>query len=376
MIYWLILFAFLVASLYALFFFYATIEWLKTRELFVLTKYHPVKFSIIIPFRNEAINLVKCIESILEQHYDRDRFEIICVNDHSSDGGEFLLQTYEKEYEFIKLIQNIGWGKKQAIEAGIDISRHNHIITVDADTLRNKSWLVAMASMFNYKGIRVVAGGILMIPIKPKPFHFFQTMDYCGSIALSIVAMRKNWFRNGSGGNLAFTKDVYYRYKESNSDEGIASGDDVFLLHHAFKEDPKSVLFPKSKDLLAFTGTEPNWNSFIQQRSRWAGKTFQYKEKTMMFIWALIWIANILIPFVLIGALTGSDIMIQLLCFMIMTKFMADFIFLRTVTNYFDKSFFKYFFIAELYHVSYVIIVGINAILGIKFTWKGDKLKR
>ena len=255
------------------------------------------------------------------------------------------------------------------------IQQHNHIITVDADTLRNKSWLVAMASMFNYKGMRVVAGGVLMIPIKPKPFHFFQTMDYSGAIALSIVAMRKNWFRNGSGGNLAFTKDVYYRYKESNNDEGIASGDDVFLLHHAFKEDPKSVLFPKSKDLLAFTGTEPDWKSFIRQRSRWAGKTFQYKEKTMMVIWALIWISNISIIFVLLGALTGSSIMIQLLFFIIMTKFMADFIFLRTVTNYFDKSFFKYFFIAELYHVSYVIIVGINAILGIKFMWKGDKLK-
>jgi len=165
------------------------------------------------------------------------------------------------------------------------------------------------------------------------------------------------------------------RYKESNNDEGIASGDDVFLLHHAFKEDPKSVLFPKSKDLLAFTGTEPDWKSFIRQRSRWAGKTFQYKEKTMMVIWALIWISNISIIFVLLGALTGSSIMIQLLFFIIMTKFMADFIFLRTVTNYFDKSFFKYFFIAELYHVSYVIIVGINAILGIKFMWKGDKLK-
>lgn len=375
MIFYYIIFAFVIASLYAIFFFYLTIEWLKTRELFVLPGYKPVKFSIIIPFKNEADHLKLCLDSILGQNYDPDNFEIICVNDHSEDDGPALVSVFCENNSNVILVNNDLAGKKNAIRTGIAKAKYNHIITTDADTSRNKTWLAAFASMFNYKGIKVVAGSVLMIPRSMSPIHFFQAMDYCGSMAMSVVAMRKRWFRNGSGANMAFTKDVYLGYSISTIDREIASGDDVFLLQYAHGEDPKSVLFPKIRDLTVFTSTEPDWKSFLIQRTRWASKSFAYKEWAMTFLWAFIWMANLSIPVTAILAIGSDVLMVQLLAFSVMTKLLADFIFLKTVTNYYDKTFFKYFFIASLYHLNYVIIVGINALFRKTFYWKGAKIK-
>jgi len=365
-----------VASLYALFFFYATIEWLKTREFSVLPNYNVVKFSIIIPFRNEVESLKICIQSILEQHYSTDDYEIILVNDHSDDGSELIPDQYFPEHSNIILLDNKGSGKKEAILTGIKESKYAHIITVDADTSRGRSWLASFASMFNYKGVQVVAGGVLMVPLKSNPFHHFQSMDYCGMMALSMIAMRKHWFRNGSGGNLGFTKDVYAKYLNAEVDKDIHSGDDVFLLHQTYQKGKDNVIFPKSKEILAYTFTEKTWKSFMAQRSRWAAKSFNYKEYAMTLIWAFIWIANLLIPTLFIFSIIYGGVFIQLLTYSLGTKLLADLIFLKSATNYFDKGFFKYFFIAELYHLSYVILVGINALLGRKFEWKGTKIKR
>ena len=376
MTYWFLLLAFLIASVYALFFFYATIEWLKTREFTVLEKFNVVKFSIIIPFKDELNNLEICIKSILAQNYPEDSFEILLADDHSSDGSELVALDYASKYSNIKYVINSGQGKKSAISTAIVQSSHHHLITTDADTSRNNKWLASFATMFNYKGVRVVAGGVMMIPRKNSAFHYFQSMDYSGMMALSMVAMRKGWFRNGSGGNLGFTKDVYFNYVLAQGDQNVVSGDDVFLLQSAFKEGQNTVIFPKSRDIISFTHTEQDWKDFIQQRSRWAGKSFKYTELAMTFIWALVWCSSILIPVLFGLSIAFGGIYIQLFAFNLMTKLLADLVFLKSSTNYFDKSFFRYFFIAEFYHVSYVILVGINAILGRKFEWKGTKYKR
>ncbi len=374
MIFYYIIFAFVIASLYAIFFFYLTIEWLKTRELHVLPNFNLVKFSIIIPFKNESSNIRICLDSIIRQNYPSDHYEIICVNDYSIDDGSSIIETYTKQYSNIILINNDLNGKKEALREGIAIAKFNHIITTDADTTRQKSWLAAYASMFNYKGIKVVAGPVIMVPKAIAPIHYLQALDYCGSMALSIVAMRKHWFRNGSGANLAFTKDVYLSYIINTIDKNISSGDDVFLLQHAYKEHRNSILFPKIKDLAAFTPTEPDWRSFLKQRSRWASKSFAYKEWNMTLLWSFIWIANLLLPITAILSIGSSVLLVQLLAFSVMTKLIADYIFLKSATNYYDKTFFKYFFIAELYHLNYVIIVGFNTLFRKTFDWKGSKI--
>ena len=95
------------------------------------------------------------------------------------------------------------------------------------------------------------------------------------------------------------------------------------------------------------------------------------KRTVIVGIFIFIGLAFLIAGILAIGS---SAVLVQLLAFAVLSKFLSDFIFLKTVTNYFDKSFFKYFFIGELYHLNYVIIVGLNALFRKTFAWKGRKI--
>ncbi|RYD83643.1 MAG: glycosyltransferase, partial [Sphingobacteriales bacterium] len=102
-----------------------------------------LKFSIIIPARNEENNIVNCVEDIINQQFDKSCFEIIVVDDFSEDLTFEKVNSFKKNHPEINLhiIQlekmlpagNHNSYKKLAIAEGIKTSKNEWIITTDAD---------------------------------------------------------------------------------------------------------------------------------------------------------------------------------------------------------------------------------------------------
>ena len=104
------------------------------------------RFSIVIPFRNEAENLPELLESLLLLNYPLERFEIFLVNDDSADDSEKIISEFiEKQPQFdLKVIQNSRSSnspKKDAIKTAIEISKFDYILTTDADCKIPQNWL-------------------------------------------------------------------------------------------------------------------------------------------------------------------------------------------------------------------------------------------
>lgn len=68
--------------------------------------------SIIITLKNEANNLNDFLPSIIDQHYPN--FEIILINDHSSDDTLAVAKKYQATHECVKVVENNGKGEKSA----------------------------------------------------------------------------------------------------------------------------------------------------------------------------------------------------------------------------------------------------------------------
>lgn len=103
--------------------------------------------SIMVPAHNEGKVIVKTVESLLAFNYPHDRYEVIVINDNSSDNSAELLQNVQMKYPDRNLTvintdsETGGKGKSNALNIGFEKSRGEYIAIYDADNTPEKNAL-------------------------------------------------------------------------------------------------------------------------------------------------------------------------------------------------------------------------------------------
>ena len=113
--------------------------------------------SIIIPFKNTASFLEECLNSIQKQSYDN--WEVLAVNDHSTDKSYAVVHTYSLKDSRIKVLQNKGFGIIEALRTGYAESTGNFITRMDSDDIMTPKKLAIMVSSLLEHGIKHLAIG-------------------------------------------------------------------------------------------------------------------------------------------------------------------------------------------------------------------------
>ncbi|MBL0146917.1 MAG: glycosyltransferase [Chitinophagaceae bacterium] len=138
---------------YAAIILYYTISWVSipNYQLARGNKQLATKLSIIIPARNEEEHIAACIQSIINQSYPKNLYEVIVVDDHSTDSTAKIVQGFNQpNIKCISLQYFIGNEtnsyKKKGIEVGIAQSNGKLIITTDADCVAPENWLQTIAA--------------------------------------------------------------------------------------------------------------------------------------------------------------------------------------------------------------------------------------
>ena len=125
-------------------------------------KHIPV--SVIVCAKNEEENVKKFIPLLAEQNYPD--FEIVLIDDASSDETLEVFEEFEKQYTNIRLVKvrnnEAFWGnKKYALTLGIKAAKKDYLLFTDADSYpTSKDWITAMTSQFTlHKTIVLGYGG-------------------------------------------------------------------------------------------------------------------------------------------------------------------------------------------------------------------------
>ena len=111
---------------------------------------HPI--SILVSCKNEGENLQKTLPKLVAQEYPE--FEIILVDDASTDHTLSILKEYSKKYDFVHYVSipktdNYGGNKKNALTRAIQNTHYEHLLFTDADCIpRSKFWVENMAAQF------------------------------------------------------------------------------------------------------------------------------------------------------------------------------------------------------------------------------------
>ncbi len=115
----------------------------------------PGFISIIVPARNEELNIFNCINSIHNNNFPVENYEIIAINDRSTDSTGAILSELNTNIKNLKIItvtngsqkKNLK-GKAGALQAGISESKGDIILMTDADCIVNPEWINTIASKY------------------------------------------------------------------------------------------------------------------------------------------------------------------------------------------------------------------------------------
>ncbi len=335
------------------------------------------KISIIIPARNEEEHIAALLQSISLQTYPKELFEVIVVNDHSTDNTAAIAN----QCSFVKVISlkedTINSYKKKAIEIGISAATGDLIVTTDADCIVTPEWLSVIENFYKQANPVFIVAPVNLTPSEGKggnALSAFQQMDFMILQGITGASVFKKVHSMCNGANLAYTKKAFNEVNGFAGIDHIASGDDMFLLYKVQKQFPDGVQYVKSKEVIVSTQTEKTWKAFFNQRIRWASKADKYDDKRIFPVLLLVYLFNLSFLVLFIAGWWNSFYWYMLLI-LLAAKTLIELPFLFSVASFFNKNhLLKYFFLFQPLHIIYTIIAGWLGKFG-SYEWKGRRVK-
>lgn len=140
------------------------------------------KVSIIIPVYNAEKTIAKCIESILSNSFSD--YEIILINDGSSDGSLKILEAYASKYpDKIKTYSQENQGVAITRNKGLEYAVSEYVIFIDNDDYVDKDYISRFVEEIEKKNLDIVIGGYrrtdrekTLYEMRLKPFEWSKYM--------------------------------------------------------------------------------------------------------------------------------------------------------------------------------------------------------
>ena len=270
--------------------------------------------SIVICAHNEEKNLKKNLPRILNQNYRS--FEVIVVNDCSTDNTENVLLKYTSKYPILCHVtlrekpKNV-LGKKYALAKGIEKAKHEIVLLTDADCDPNSAdWLKEMQGLIRGPkeiglgfGPYIRKGGMLNSFIR---YEAVYTAIQYFSFALSGLPYM------GVGRNLIYRKKLFEQAGGFQSHQNIASGDDDLFINAVATKD--NVAITLNKKSFIYSDPKTSWIDYFKQKRRHhtTGKHYKMKHQVLLGLLALSHFIHLTGGIVLV-ILNSSTIFVTLL---------------------------------------------------------------
>jgi len=343
---------------------------------YVIDTNQPLTFiSVIIPARNEQENIRRLLASLQQQSYPAASFEIIVVDDFSTDDTAAVVTGFglTNMHLVTPQVKTQNSSKKKAIEAGIAQARGELVVTTDADCVLPSNWLLAINSFYQSSNASFIAA-----PVKfshnNSLLQVFQALDFITLQGITAASVSSGFHNMCNGANLAYRKKSFENVNGFAGIDQVASGDDMLLMHKIWKQEPGKVLYMKSTEAIVTTPPMPSWKAFYNQRKRWASKTLVYEDYRILAVLAFVYLFNCWFFVLLVSAAWHPVHALYALGFL-MLKTLIEWPFVQAVASFYqERSLMKWFPLFQPLHVCYTLVVGLTSQIG-GYEWKGRRTK-
>lgn len=371
----------------ALYFFmvmYFFIGWLRLKKPPVTKDRVPAEqpfVTIIVPTRNESENIQACLESIFKQNYPKHRFEVIVIDDYSTDPTLRLAREIkENNLTVLDLQQYLGNpgeyvpNKKKAIALGVKNANGELIITTDGDCVRGENWLSTMVNYYLQNNYKLLTGPVMLKPAT-WPLQIFQQLDVMNLLGITGATIRNGTPVMCNGANLLYAKETFLEVEGYKGNNDIPTGDDIFLMQKIQAKYRGSVGFVKDFDACVFPKPEKGLGKFISQRIRWISKSTGFSDWKVSATLYFVYLFHVLLVVDIAFTFPLSEFSWLPLAVVGGIKLFADLLFNIPITIFFRKWYMLLLLpVIEIFHVLYVLLIGPFSLLG-RYRWKDRLIK-
>ena len=214
-----------------------------------------LEVSIIIPVYNEERILGACLSSITEISYPISQYEVLIVNDGSTDKSAEIARSFIEENQNMRLLSKKNGGKGSAQNHGLEHAKGKYILITDADAIVEKEWLSKMVE--NLDKFDLVLGSCYAKDPKTwlekiQNAHYLIKFKYGGAKGIPTI-----------GANNGFRKDIVDEIGRFDETKTSVTGDFI----RRAKE--KNLKIHYDPDIVVYTKCTSNILGFLKQKLRW-----------------------------------------------------------------------------------------------------------
>lgn len=332
------------------------------------TKHLP-KISILVALRDEEQTLKPCVESLLQLDYPKESFEILLINDRSSDRTPELIEELQKKSDQIKTLHIKSGipglsGKANAIAQGMENCSGELILVTDGDCRVPPSWAKEHAAYYQ-QNVGMV-GGFTLLDEKNDGAALFgkiQSLDWAYLLSVGTGFMGFGIPLSVLGNNFSFRREAYEEVGGYRN-MGFTIIEDFALMKTLVKKTSWKVLYPIDSKMLVYSHPMSTIIKFYRQRKRWSagGKEVGFYGKFLMLISVMV---HLLIP------ISFFIFNFQLSFLALLGVLLADFSLLfRTIGLVRRRDLLKYFLLWEGFYFLYTILFTPVLLFPTTVKWK------
>lgn len=231
-----------------------------------------VEVSVIVPIYNSAKTLSQCLDSILNQKYKN--FEVICINDGSSDSSYEILMKYANDHSNLLIInKKCNEGLVEARKTGVKNANGRYVTFVDSDDWVDEDYLLSMVNQIKAYDCDVVASAFYR--------QFENNSVYAGNLVpdgiydgermveavYSKMLSTDSYYNAGIKGSACaklYKKDVLLKC-QTQVPSKIRNGEDVALIYPLLLESKKVCVMNNAHYHYCQYSTSMSQNTFEER---------------------------------------------------------------------------------------------------------------
>jgi len=217
--------------------------------------------SVVVPFRNAERHLDRCAVGLLTQSYPESSYEIIMVDNNSTDRSVEVVQSHPE----IRLLREPKQGAYAARNHGVAAAQGQIIAFTDADCVVAPDWLEKMSEAMSDSGLELAQGGRIFAH---DGLALSLLAAYEAQRAAYIFSARSVGLRSGYTNNMAVRRSAFDRC--GPFDEVGRGADTLFVL--------RVIDEYASTDVVRYVGDAKIRHLEVDSVARWLHKRFIYGQ--------------------------------------------------------------------------------------------------